>query len=290
MFSCEELADRTDDISHTETEWSRIESLLGAVFPEDIRDVKDLVADSSGGFFKKVKTQLHRLLCRIAKETIPPRINDHLVGFRLGQTLNFHEVFKDELPELEDRNAFLRYIRQYPMFVDGVIDADTGLIYAAKPTLVEKAKTAVYIGLPLIFGFLLAYYLMPNLGVWLSLQGWVPSTSSSTALVASYLFILLGGLAHVVVDSFKKKKATKGQTFVSLEDYFLWIHVKRAAIVSAIATLIIGFIALAFLAPAIQWQIAFFVGYSIDSFVDVFLQRFTDVMPSTESVMKQIGT
>jgi hypothetical protein len=57
----------------------------------------------------------------------------------------------------------------------------------------------------------------------------------------------------------------------------------------AIVSLIIGFIALAFLEPSIQWQIAFFVGYSIDSFVDVFLQRFTDVLPSTTSVMKQIG-
>lgn len=289
MFTCEELSRRTDDISHAETEWRRIESFLDVVFPESIREVKDLTADSSESFFIEAKNLLHKLLCRITKETIPPRINDHLDGFRLGQPLDFHQIFKDELPELQDRKAFLRYIKQYPMFVDGVVDTDTGLIYAAKPTRREKATTIVVISVPLIFGFVLARYLMPNLGVWLNLQGWVPNPSSSTALLASYLFILLGGLTHVVVDSRKKKMATKGDAFVSFEDYLLWVHVKRTAIMGAIVSLIIGFIALAFLEPSIQWQIAFFVGYSIDSFVDVFLQRFTDVLPSTTSVMKQIG-
>lgn len=157
MFTCEGLAKRTDDIAHAETEWRRIESLLGVIFPESIRDVKDLAADSSGGFFIEAKNLLHKLLCRITKETIPPRINDHLDGFRLGQPLDFHQVFKDELPELQDRNAFLRYIKQYPMFVDGVVDADTGLIYAAKPTQREKVTTIVFVSVPLIFGFALAY-------------------------------------------------------------------------------------------------------------------------------------
>ena len=54
----------------------------------------------------------------------------------------------------------------------------------------------------------------------------------------------------------------------------MWIHVKELSIAMSIISLWIGVIGLAWLQGDVMPSNAFFVGYSIDSFMDLFLERF----------------
>ncbi len=108
-------------------------------------------------------------------------------------------------------------------------------------------------------------------------------------LLLGYLFLMLGGIIHIGIDALKQARAGKGKTFLALEDWSLWIHVKELSIITTIFSLWVGFLGLAFYLKTVEWYTAFLVGYSIDSFVDLFLQRFTaKISESTETLKKQL--
>ena len=101
--------------------------------------------------------------------------------------------------------------------------------------------------------------------------------------------LLLGGVAHLLVNSLKQAREKTGSGLVAVQDWLLWVHVKESALLMSVVYIWVGAIALAFSMDDIQWVTAFFVGYSIDSFVDVFLQRFSERMSAeTESIRKKL--
>jgi hypothetical protein len=57
----------------------------------------------------------------------------------------------------------------------------------------------------------------------------------------------------------------------------LWVHVKQVSILAGILTLWAGYIILIVIQQIADAGAAFFVGYSIDSFMDLFLVRFTGI-------------
>ena len=107
---------------------------------------------------------------------------------------------------------------------------------------------------------------------------------------SAYVFLLLGGVAHLLVDSLKQSREKAGSGLVAVHDWLLWLHVKESSLLMAVIYIWVGFIGLAFSMTGIQWVTAFFVGYSIDSFVDIFLQRFSEGMSAeTELIRKELG-
>ena len=57
--------------------------------------------------------------------------------------------------------------------------------------------------------------------------------------------------------------------------------------IAGVASLIVGIVGLVLLTPKIDWATAFFVGYSIDNFVVLFLQRFSKTVATNTDAIKQ---
>ena len=58
-----------------------------------------------------------------------------------------------------------------------------------------------------------------------------------------------------------------------MTDWLLWVHVKETPIVYGIVSLWVGLVGMTALGQG-GVSGAFFIGYSLDSFVDLFLSRF----------------
>jgi hypothetical protein len=230
------------------------------------------------------------LLCEVIKAaeilTLPERVNERLRELRVGQTINFHVEFSEELPEPAARVLALHYLHDHPLIVLGVVDVENGLIYRASSSIWQRRLSPVYVALPAILGGLLVYLGYTYLPF---LKGNVPHNYNDVLpYVTAYTSIIGGGFAHTAVDTVKQYRTSQEQTFTALGDLLMWIHVKQAPIIAGTVLLWIGFVGLILLQGA-DWGAAFFVGYSIDSFVDLFLQRFTSVTsPHTYAVKTQI--
>jgi hypothetical protein len=233
--------------------------------------------------------EVDAILCEVIKAaeilTLPDRINDRLRELRVGQTINFHAEFSDELPEQAARMIALNYLHAHPLMVLGVVDVENGLIYRASSSAWQRRLSPVYIALPAILGAFLVY-----LGYSYLLMGNVPRNFSVVLpYVTAYIAVIAGGFAHTAVDAVKQYRTDKGQSFTALGDLLMWIHVKQAPIFASILLLWMGFVGLILTQQGPDWEAAFFIGYSIDSFVDLFLQRFTSVASTrTDAIRTQL--
>jgi len=231
------------------------------------------------------------LLCEVIKTaeilTLPERINERLRELRVGQTINFNTEFSEELPEPAARVLALHYLHDHPLMVLGVVDVENGLIYRASSNIWQRRLSPVYIALPAILGGFVVYLSYTFLPL---LKGNVPHNYNEVLpFVTAYISIIAGGFAHTAVDTVKQYRTSSGQTFTALGDLLMWIHVKQAPIMGGIILLWIGFVGLILLQGP-DWGAGFFIGYSIDSFVDLFLQRFATVSASrTDTIKTQIA-
>jgi len=232
--------------------------------------------------------EVDAILCEVIRAaeilTLPDRINDRLRELRVGQCINFHAEFSDELPEPVARMIALHYLHDHPLIVIGVVDVENGLIYRASSNVWQRRLSPLYIALPAILGGILVYLGYTFLPF---LNGNVPHNFYDVLpYVRAYSFVIAGGFAHTAVDTIKQYRANKGQTFTALGDLLMWIHVKQAPIFAGILLLWMGFVGLIVSQQGPDWEAAFFIGYSIDSFVDLFLQRFTTVAKTRTDAIK----
>jgi hypothetical protein len=79
----------------------------------------------------------------------------------------------------------------------------------------------------------------------------------------------------------------KEASLLAVHDWLLWLHVKESALLMGVLYIWVGLIGLAFTVDTVQWAMAFFVGYSIDSFVDLFLQRFSQAASARTEALRE---
>lgn len=266
-----------DEIARIENLWERVKLNWPNPTEKDDAVIIRQIAN--------VDQDLSELIYHAGYLTIPWRVNQHLEQLRIGQSLDFHSTFEDEMPKPEDRMKILSSMYSHPLVVDGVVDVQRGLIYHASPNPSRRILSYVLMVLTFLAGVLVVA-LFANLGTWLNLQNWPITSGRFSELLVGYLFITLGGVAHIGIDALKQARANKGQAFLAIEDMLMWVHVKELSIITGIASLIIGSLALAITLPKVEWQMAFFVGYSIDSFIDLFLQRFTETAAISAQTLK----
>lgn len=266
-----------DEIATIENLWERVSLSWPSPKEEDEAEVFRRIT--------KVDRDLSELIFHAGYLTVPPRVNQHLRQLRIGRPLDFHSTFEDELPKLEDRIKILQLIHSHPLVIEGVVDVDNGLVYRASPRHGRRLASFLLILGTFLAGALVVF-LFTNIGSWLNLQEWPVDSSRFIELMVGYLFITLGGVAHIGIDALKQARASKGQSFLALGDLLLWVHIKELSIIAGIVSLLIGILALAVLTPMVEWQMVFFVGYSIDSFIDLFLQRFTKTVATSTQVLR----
>ena len=218
--------------------------------------------------------------------TLPSRICDHLALMPIGGSLGFREAYEDELPKPEDQRRFLQYLSLYPGFVEGLVDVGHGCIYRADPRGWRRALSLwVTLAIALLgFGVIWGARL---LGEAFNLSDWPFTLQRSSELLSAYVFLLLGAAGHVVVNMLKKDRAENASTR-GLADWLLRVHVKETSFWASAATLALAPLAMAFLFKSVDWKTAFFFGYSYDSFIDLFLQRFEGAAASAAETMKKL--
>ena len=265
-----------DEITEIENHWERICNS----WPSTDLPIIEILARIA-----RVESQIGELEYHCGLVTIPRRVDQHLETVRTGQTLDFHDAFKDELPNLEDRVKLLRYLYAHPASITGIIDVPKGLIYRASPKASRRRLSLLIIVLTLLAGIVVMW-----------LYQWLVSGNPaafravfSGPLLKGYLFITLGSLAHILIDAIKQARAQTDASFRAIDDWVMWIHVREVPIMSSIVWLWIGTIGLGWFQPGFSLTTAFFVGYSIDSFVDLFLERFSGMASkSTKALTEQV--
>jgi hypothetical protein len=259
-----------DDVTFIENYWERATNSWPNIDdPLDEIIVKMVKADH----------YLSKMICRCGLVTIPARVNEHLRQLRVGRPLDFHATFEDELPILADRLAVLNYLYAHPLAIEGVVDVEQGSIFRVSPNLGRRVVSFV---IPI---------LLPLLGAWLlpiAYRYYQPAASEEflRALLKSYWALIAGGYIHVVVGALKEARANKGKSFLAIEDWILWLHVKELQIIVGILSLWVGFIGVLAINKSISVGTAFFVGYSIDSFADLFLERFSNTVTARTQSLK----
>lgn len=261
-----------DSVTEIENDWR---DFLGLIPPPPQRG-KGADAGAVLNLVRSGPTALDDVAYGVGLMTVPFRLNSQLDGVRTGGSLDFHAAFADEIPKQADRVRILAWLASQPAAVNGVVDLGQGRVYRAAKSGARRG--ASYLGL----GFLasaggLAFCLgLANLGVWFGLSQWPIQPGRFQEFLGAYVVLLLGAAAHLLISAIKQARGASGGggSFLALEDWLLWVHVRELSIAAAIVSLWIGLGGLALLENPISAATAFFAGYSIDSVVDLFASRF----------------
>lgn len=261
-----------DSVSELENQWREIEHALTWTTRPDVAGAVPRLA--------VVDVHLPLLEWQAAIITVPVRVLEHLATKRVGGRVNFHEAFKDEVEDRGLRVELLRYLREHSAGLGCVVDVPNGLLYRVSPSFRRRAASWVaVIGLATVGGYAF---------VWLITHG-VPAIELSFAavkglgperfaeLMGAYWALLIGAIAHVVVEALKQDQRSDTGAFVALEDWFIWVHVREAPLIVTVLSLYVILVGLATLMPdagSIVFVTALGAGYSFDSVLGLFVTRF----------------
>ena len=224
--------------------------------------------------------------------TVPIRLRQHLETKRIGGQVRFHDAFRDEIGDDERRAALLAYLAEHPASFSGVVDVPSGVIYRTAPQPGRRAASWIGLALAVSVGGYAVIWLLTSGLAQLGLGTAVPGLGPDRAgeLLGAYVAMLAGVLVHVVVEALKQAQRRGPGSFLALEDWFLWVHVREAALLVGIVSVwavLIG-LALTLSAPgSISFVTAFAVGYSLDSFLGLFLTRFDAVAKTSTTAVTQ---
>ena len=273
------LSEFGDAATEIQNRWDRI-AFNWPAGTESTEDLKGRIATGD--------LDLSSIVYSCALRTIPDRLNKLLRELPVGKALDFHRTFVDELPSQEQRQNVLEYLDRQPKLVEGIVDPKAGQIFRVSQNPWRRRLSLVYfliaLGLPVPL-----VWIYSRLGGWFPNQGLPGVQADFTKLTMAYLALALGSLAHMAIVALKQVRTSDRQNVMALEDWMLWFHVKETPIVTGVLTLWFALVAYAITIPTSQWTTGFFVGYSLDSFVDLFLQRFeTTASKVTETIKGQL--
>lgn len=244
-------------------------------------DIEELIDEVN-----EMDEKLGDIIFRASWITIPPRTNEHLEQTQIGHSIDFNDVFKDELKKEDDRKRILEHLAKTSGRIYGIVDVENGLIIRISKTIRERRKGLEHviglIILPLILlvGGILLNPLFTRIGLPIN-------PSQIQTLLISYIALIIGAISHIGFQSLKQYRQDKKLQFQVLDDIILWVHVKEMVLLLEVLTIIVVFILAAHFVENITPGTAFLFGYSYDSFFDVFALRFESaVSNNTEALMK----
>lgn len=232
---------------------------------------------------EKILSLLDEVIYHSNLVTIIHHVKWNFETLRVGQALDFHQTFADRMPLSDDKGQIheqsykiLRYIHSHPRAVDGIVDLENGKIYKASPNLRRQVLSSFLIISLFVIGAVFFNYVLPFLDSYFDMN-FLPANADEF-LLETYVFVMAGAGAHVVVDALKQFRAKKGSGVVALEDCAMWIHIKEIPLLAGVLSLYIVSLIL-LLSDMNGWEVSFFAGYGADSIIDIFLQRFASAAP-----------
>jgi hypothetical protein len=214
-----------DEITHALNSYARAKVEWAELLDMDPRGEAVLAP------LEAIRDDLDEVVSRSGFLTIPNRLQDHLNSLRIGQGLDFNEVFKDELPSRPERLKVLRYLRDHPVAVSGVVDVEQGKVFKASRRSARRALSLLLIALAVAIDY----------GVFVAVANLVPEIDIPSAatdqqrlaiLMKALTAALAGGAAHILVAAIKQSRSRqRGDAFLAIDDLVLWAHVREVQLV-----------------------------------------------------------
>jgi len=221
----------------------------------------------------EVEQSIYSLAVTAQILTFPDLVNQKLLDMHTGEKLDFFHEFSDEFYKPEFLPVAWQYLREHPHRINGFM-TENGIIYRASPFVPH------WLSLILINGVVAAGFLL----IWLvGILHYNIPLPQVDVLIQGYIAVMVGGLVHSFVDIWKQYQTKPDHAMNIIGNWVLWVHVKQVSIILGILTLWAGFIILIAIQQIENVGAAFLAGYSIDSFVGLFLVRFTDTTSQNDA-------
>jgi len=264
-----------DDVTRIELTWSHIKDL----WPPDDEDPAQFEQ-----LTKQIIGELDVIVYECVSLTFSPAVNDLMSNLRVGQPLDIEFEFGNSFPKDAGlRKRLLQELAQEPVVLEsGVVDADQGVIYKVAASRKKQLWSVWRAAGLLVLGLVIPVLLAAGGHV---LRDWPLKFADLERLLVDYVLILFGSGAHLAVDALKAGKAKTRPNFQALNDWVLWLHIRESQIIKSIFYIWAGYVLLAFGVPKLDWDSAFFAGYSIDSITELFLERFQTMAKSKTAAL-----
>ena len=229
--------------------------------------VKNLAAQEQIHALTVFNVQMKELFFEIGFLTIPDRLNRWLERTTPGHYIPFHDVFENEMPDYGDRVKLLNLIAWAPKTLSikgGIVEPETGLVYCYERD--DKKRRSSYY---LIVGFFILVAAIIAGLAYVPIGEWPLSSNDLSSMLFGWLAVIAGIVVHLGIDSSKRQQKTARPPLISFNDLPLVINAKFGQIMLKIFLSLVAFVGLVF-AMGIQNANpvnAFFVGYSLDSFI-----------------------
>jgi hypothetical protein len=204
--------------------------------------------------------------------TIPADVELRLKTMRVGKPFDFEEL-KDELPDQAERTRLLSELSQRS--ISGWVDLKSGLIYKLSPNQGFRVFTylAPLLAVIAAVGVLIGIANVGHLGLALP-EGW--HLDDAHQLVGAFLLVLVGAIAHLVVENFKQFQMN-AVPIVAIGDFFDWLHLRWVGVSMTVVPILVTVIGLRVLgtqSDGADVPLYLFAGYSADSIGGLLLTRF----------------
>ncbi len=229
---------------------------------------------------------LDQLVFVCACQTIPDELDEYLKNYRIGTSLDFLATFRDQLPTDEATLKVLAWLAPQSVVISGLVDLKHAKVIKADRRVGRQMLSVVAVVVAVLLGFgLIALSLYSGSWLGFSPDAWPIGRGEGHALSSAYVLVLLGVLAHWILDRVKLTRS--GDDVTPFSEWLMWIHVNEVPIVTRIATvwltiaLGIGFHVYK-LSGTIQPVTFFTAGYFLDSTFDALIGRFNTFVSSKD--------
>jgi len=253
------------DMTTIELTWSRVKDL----WPPAKTSFEDAEPR-----LKQLDSELDQIVYECESLTLSPAINDTMENLRVGQPLDIDFEYGPDLPKSDalTNRLVLELAQESNVIVAGVVDASQRVIYKASSSRAEQRWSVVRIAIAwVVIGLATAAIaaLITN-----QLNQWPPMWTVLRNLLANYVALSVGTGAHWLVEAVKTQRAQTKPSFQAMNDWILWLHVREYEVLWSLVWLGLGYVLMS-KTISLNLSSAFFAGYSIDSVMEVYLQRFS---------------
>lgn len=219
--------------------------------------------------------------------TVPHRVAQHLAQLRVGGQLRFDDSFADELPDPAQRTRMLEYLKAHPNAVSGIVDVEAGVIFAASPSSRRRLGSIVLLLGLVVLGIVIIRVATAGLPPLIA-ANWLFPSDRFADLVGAYVLLFVGAAVHIVIEAIKQQQRSGPGTFLAIDDWLLWLHVREVShAVSIMSLWAVVFLLAAAYASGIDRLAALFAGYSLDSVLGIAITRFDTFATSRVSAVEK---
>jgi hypothetical protein len=284
-FDPEDLAWYGHEFTQVKNCWEDLEQLW-----PNAQEKKEQVARLAKRAQKSIEL-LDEMVFLCACQAIPDELDHYLDNYRIGEKLDFVEVFKDQLPDAASARKVLANLAPQSGFVSGLIDLANAQVIKADRRIGRQWASVGFVLGAIAIGFVLVGLAtqMPYWFHW-DAKDWPFDSSQFRALSGAFLLVLIGVAGHWVLDRVKSNRA--GTDATPLSEWLMWIHVNEVPLIVRIATawltLALGVAFKVFSVAGSVQPVAFFTaGYFLDSTFDALIGRLNTFMSSKDPSNKK---